>query len=86
MAVVEIFDCCLLGYIKYSLDGLPTAASILNIEMDATGSSKTLVTAYQTARYRNSRDHNQNNAVMLSAISSQVTPTVYVTPFLLTVM
>lgn len=49
--------------------------------MDAAGSSRTLVTVYQTARHHNSGDHNQNHAVMLSAVSSQVTPVVLCNSF-----
>jgi hypothetical protein len=44
-------------------------------------SSKTLVISYQTARHHNLGDHNQNHAVMLSAISSQVTPIVLCNSF-----
>jgi hypothetical protein len=89
--IVNIFNSCiLLAYIFWlSSFGLyhvfsrwlPTTASIFNIEMDAPGSSKTLVTVYQTAGYHNSGDHNQNQAVMLSAISSQVTPIVFCNSF-----
>jgi hypothetical protein len=54
--------------------------------MDAAVFSKTLLTAYQTAGHHNSGNHNQNHAVMLSAISSQVTPIVFCNSFFIDVM